>query len=279
MSASNTTAGRIKHYDSLSRWGQKPDQANRLRVEQTLGLIPAGVHTVLDLGCGDGTVSNALVDRGTALVGTDISPTALQYFQGRAVIASVDHLPLPDKSFDLVLCAETLEHLPSGPFEETLNEIERVAEQYVIITTPNNEYLPAGFARCERCRTVYHVNLHVRSMNRATHTTLFREFVLIKTIDILHWRHNPSRISMEHRLLGVYSFQEGSTCPHCGHISVRRPEVRLWKKILLKGLRQADRLLPIGTKARWIASLYRRNDSESPFTPVPEPKRSGRGLG
>ena len=261
MSAQNTTAGPIKHYNDLSRWGQKPDQANQIRVERTLGLIPADAHTILDLGCGDGTVSNALVDRGIDLVGTDISATALQYFEGKAVIASVGHLPLPDKSFDLVLCAETLEHLPTGLFEETLNEIERVAGRYVIITTPNNEYLPAGLTRCQRCRTVYHVNLHARSLDRAAHTDLFREFVLFKTIDIARWRHSPSLISVEHVLLGVYSFQEGSPCPYCGHISTRRPKVRLWKRILLKGLREADKLLPRGGKARWIASLYRRSGS------------------
>ena len=261
MSIPNTTAGQIRHYDGLSRWGQMPDQANRLRVEQTLGLIPADVHSVLDLGCGDGTVSNTLVDRGMDLVGTDISPTALQYFRGSAVMASVAHLPLPDKSFDLVLCAETLEHLPAGPFEETLNEIERIARRYVIITTPNNEYLPARFARCEQCRTVYHVDLHTRSMDQAAHAGLFREFVPIKTIDIARWRHNPTLISIEHSLLGVYAFQRGSPCPRCGYISASRSQVRLWKKILLKGLRQADKLLPMGGKARWIASLYRRNGS------------------
>jgi SAM-dependent methyltransferase len=253
----------IKHYDALSRWGQKPDEANRHRIEETLGLVPIDAHLALDLGCGDGTVSNPLVDRGVDVVGVDISLTALQYFEGKAVIARVDRLPFPDRSFDLVLCAETLEHLPAGPFEATLHEIERVAGQHIIVTTPNKEYLPASFARCERCGTVYHQYLHTRSIDRAAHANLFRDFVLVKTIDILRWRHNPCLVSVEHNLLRVYSFRKGLLCPHCGHITAERPQVRLWKKALLKGLRQTVRVLPMGTKARWIASLYRRNESQA----------------
>lgn len=250
----------ITHYDSLSRWGQEPSQANQYRVEQTLSLIPADVHTVLDLGCGDGITSNPLVGK-VDLVGIDISPMALRHFEGKAVLASVDHMPLPNRSFDLVLCAEALEHLPAGLFEETLNEIERVATRYIIVTTPNEEYLPARFTRCEQCGAVYHVDLHTRSMDRASHTNLFREFSLLKTIGILRWRQNPSLTYVEHNLLGVYAFKEGLLCPHCGHVRLKRPPLQLWKKALLVGLRRVDRVLPIGTKALWIASLYHRSGS------------------
>ena len=252
-----------QHYDNLSRWGQEPSQADRYRVEQTLELIPADAHTILDLGCGDGTASNPLVGRGSDLVGIDISPVALRHFRGKAVVASTDYLPLPDKSFDLVLCAETLEHLPTGPFEETLNEIERVAGRYIIVTTPNEEYLPARFTRCEQCGVTYHTDLHTRSMDRASHMNLFRKFSLLKTIGILHWRHSPFLTYLEHHLLGVYSFKEGLLCPHCGHINRNRPRMPLWKKALLVGLRRAYRVLPMGAKALWIASLYRRNESRA----------------
>jgi 2-polyprenyl-3-methyl-5-hydroxy-6-metoxy-1,4-benzoquinol methylase len=65
------------YYNTRSSWGERPDDANLRRIERTLGLIPTGVRSILDVGCGDGRVSNRLVANGREVVGLDISEVAL----------------------------------------------------------------------------------------------------------------------------------------------------------------------------------------------------------
>ena len=55
------TAARF--YDHSRDWGQL-DEPNAERVRQTLSLLPDGIATVLDVGCGDGAVTNPLVENG-----------------------------------------------------------------------------------------------------------------------------------------------------------------------------------------------------------------------
>jgi SAM-dependent methyltransferase len=140
------------YYDTRTGWGKQPNSANRFRIKKTLGLVPADVTTVLDIGCGDGIVSNALVERGIRTVGIDISKIALQHFRGTGIIGSINALPFPNSYFDLVLCAEVLEHLPPEIYRNALNETERITKRYILITTPNEEYLPASYVKCQKCR-------------------------------------------------------------------------------------------------------------------------------
>ena len=76
--------------------------------------LPA-VGRALDLGCGDGRLGASLDAR--ELVAADVSAVALERARRRlpaaeTVLVEPDTpLPFEDSSFDLVLCAETLEHV------------------------------------------------------------------------------------------------------------------------------------------------------------------------
>lgn len=83
---------------------------------------------VLDLGCRDGTLTRHFVD-GNRVVGVDIDAEALALAESHYGIevrrANLNAaLPFPDASFDIVILAETLEHLPYPLI--TLGEIRRV---------------------------------------------------------------------------------------------------------------------------------------------------------
>lgn len=73
------------------------------------------VDAALDLGCGDGRLAASLDT--TRLTLADVSEVALERAAGRmpharTVALEPDApLPLPDNAFDLVLCAETIEHV------------------------------------------------------------------------------------------------------------------------------------------------------------------------
>src|SRR3989338_8595699 len=52
-------------------------------------------------------------------------------------VGSVENLNfLPSNKFDVVLCAEVLEHLPFEKFATSLSELKRVSKKYIVISLP-----------------------------------------------------------------------------------------------------------------------------------------------
>jgi len=84
----------------------------------------------LDLGCGDGRLT--LEIDAVALTAADVSPVALARAERRLAERSVSlveldpdsDMPFADSHFDLVLCAETLEHVRD--VQLLLSEVRRV---------------------------------------------------------------------------------------------------------------------------------------------------------
>ncbi len=121
-----------KHYSKPSyltseRWASYWHQIDLVR--------SCSPQSVLEIGVGNGIVQNALTSLGYKVQTVDIDP-ALKPTQ----VASVTKLPYPDKSFDLILCAEVLEHLPYEDSLIAMKEIRRVASKGAIITLPNSGY-------------------------------------------------------------------------------------------------------------------------------------------
>lgn len=96
---------------------------------------------VLDIGCGEGRhLFSCYRDSRTTVIGLDPDPEALATFrdwftdiplpdEGKArswglLRGSARRLPFEDDAFDVVLCAEVLEHLPD--YRSALDEIQRV---------------------------------------------------------------------------------------------------------------------------------------------------------
>lgn len=86
------------------------------------------VQRALDLGCGDGRLTAEL--DAADLVAADVSELALERARPRLPGAELVHLEpdeplaLPDNDFDLVLCAETIEHVRD--VQLLLSEVRRV---------------------------------------------------------------------------------------------------------------------------------------------------------
>ncbi len=165
------------YYEQTALWN-KPPQAYQSQVRNDLlHLIPEDVESLLDVGCGNGYITNTL-SRNIFVVGTDISSEALQYVERPRIINSVTHLPFPDESFDLVQAIDVIEHIEEEGYSQVLKELERVAKKYLVIGVPLMENLKAGFTRCSSCGLVYHINHHYRS------------FGIIELIDLFkyHWK-------------------------------------------------------------------------------------------
>jgi len=98
------------------------------------------VERGLDLGCGDGRLTASL--DAVELTAADVSVVALERARRRLPAARLVELepdaplPLPDSGFDLVLCAETIEHVRDAQL--LLSEVRRVLcpRGRLALTTP-----------------------------------------------------------------------------------------------------------------------------------------------
>jgi ubiquinone/menaquinone biosynthesis C-methylase UbiE len=107
--------------------------------------VPAGAR-VLDAGCGDGTLSLLLAQKGAIVHGTDISfPNILKAMNlaqqggltGKNISFStcdLDQLPFRDNTFDYVVCNHVLEHMPV--IGNAVKELYRVCKFKVLISIP-----------------------------------------------------------------------------------------------------------------------------------------------
>jgi SAM-dependent methyltransferase len=98
----------------------------------------------LDLGAGQGALSEALKLRGFEVTAADINTA--QFRASGVTCAKLDlnrPLPFPDEGFDLVLAVEILEHLESP--RAFLREIFRVLRPggLAVVSTPNITSLPS----------------------------------------------------------------------------------------------------------------------------------------
>lgn len=112
------------NYDKKERWISYWYQINEV--------VKKNPESVLEIGVGNRTVSDYLKKAGIKVTTCDFD-TSLK----PDVLADVLKLPFKEKCFDVVLCAEVLEHLPFNKFKKALFEIKRVCKLYSIITLPH----------------------------------------------------------------------------------------------------------------------------------------------
>lgn len=90
-------------------------------------------RTVLEVGVGTGVVASILRQLGIDVTTVDFDPALNADRAG-----DVRSLPCSDREFDLVLCAQVLEHLPWADVPLALSELRRVSKRHVLVTVPQS---------------------------------------------------------------------------------------------------------------------------------------------
>jgi 2-polyprenyl-6-hydroxyphenyl methylase / 3-demethylubiquinone-9 3-methyltransferase len=196
----------------------------RLRyVESAAGLSNA---RVLDVGCGGGILSEAMVRRGARVLGIDLSQAVLDVAELHALegkltvdyqaISAEELAAASPNSFDLITCMEMLEHVPDPAatlaalaalvkpggdiIVSTLNRkpvafaVAIVAAEYIarILPRGTHEYLkfirPSELARWGRA-----VGLELIDLTGITYNPLTRAFRLSPNTDINYLAHFKRR--------------------------------------------------------------------------------------
>lgn len=112
--------------------------------------------TVLDVGCGEGSITVPLAKKVKKVTGLDSSPKMLEYLKKRADEENVSNIetilkPIEEISYgeigdvDVVICSRSLNGII--PIEEVLCELNKIANKYVFITIfgPENKKIEKDF--------------------------------------------------------------------------------------------------------------------------------------
>lgn len=145
-------------------------------LEKLINKIPKDVK-VLDIGCANGTIVQALHDNGYNGYGCDVAPEAIKlcktYDVPNCYVASAVNMSIfDDNEFHSVMTSDVLEHIFPEDLNKCIKEIYRITENYV-------------FARIctthERNRKFEHLypegltNLHVSIMSATDWILLFKQ--------------------------------------------------------------------------------------------------------
>ena len=112
--------------------------------------------TVLDVGCGEGSITIPLAKRVKKVIGLDSSPKMLEYLQKRADDNDINNIetilkPIEEISYDeigdvdVIVCSRSLNGII--PITDVLCELNKIANKYVFITIfgPENKKIEKDF--------------------------------------------------------------------------------------------------------------------------------------
>jgi SAM-dependent methyltransferase len=136
------------HYDDdyfAAEWredGNRYELETRRRVEDRNPALIKDVFEpvrVLDVGCGPGFLMLFLAELGIEVEGVDFSPSSHELapaeVRDRILIGAVTEAHVPERSFDLVICREVLEHLTVVQVRRTVEQLCRASSRFVYVTT------------------------------------------------------------------------------------------------------------------------------------------------
>jgi predicted SAM-dependent methyltransferase len=112
-------------YDSKQRFISYWNQINEIRKSKP--------GKILEIGIGNGFVSNYLKERNVNITTLDIDENL-----DPDIVGEVTDLPFKTESFDLVACYEVLEHLTYKEFRKALSEIYRTTKYNAVLSIPDS---------------------------------------------------------------------------------------------------------------------------------------------
>ncbi len=143
------------------------------RIRNLVSLLPQAGERALDIGARDGYLSRLLAERFDEVVALDLRTPRSDDPRVTCVQGNAAQLPFGNGSFDLVLCAEVLEHVPPGILPSVCREILRVTRRTVLIGVPYKQDLRLGRTTCSTCGHKNPPWGHVNTFDEAHLRSLF----------------------------------------------------------------------------------------------------------
>ena len=235
----------------------------QLRINSLMGLVPYNSRCALDVGARDGYLSKKLTDYFDTVTAVDLEIPKIEHKKVISQKGDITHLDFLDSVFDLVLCAEVLEHIPTKNLVQACSELCRVTKNYLIIGVPYNQDLRFGRTTCNSCKQKNPPWGHVNSFNLKNIEALFPLMKIEKIEYVGASKFKTNCIStflmdLVGNPYGTYAQEEG--CIHCGQKILAPLERNLTQKILTRIAHNINVVQQFFTieQANWIHVLLKK---------------------
>ena len=228
------------------------------KVELILNYIPDDINSIIDIGCGNGIITNRLSEK-YSVTGVDASEQALKFVKTKKFHTSSAEIKVGNHSFDMVFSSELLEHLPRNTLINSIREFKRITKKYIFITVPNNEFLKKTFIKCDKCHHTFHAYGHLNSFDEAKLIDLIGDdFIRLKTdyfgpeIKI----YNRILLKIRHKFANRWFLpNKYPICPKCGNTDFSKKKGNIISKIC-----NGFNLMISGKKYYWLFILFERKN-------------------
>ena len=240
-------------------------ESEKARVADLFRVMPVGRKSVLEIGARDGYFSRPLAERFAEVTALDLEKPNFQLPRVTTVAGDATKLQFPDNSFDCVLCAEVLEHIPA--VEQAARELARVTRHELIIGVPYRQDIRSGRTRCSKCGKTNPPWAHVNTFDDARLDRLFPSLAIKSKTFVGSTREGTNAFSamlmdMAGNPWGTYIQDE--PCIHCGAVLVQ-PVHRSFLSRVCSGI--AARLDKLQMRfaqphANWIHIVFSKDGKE-----------------
>ncbi|MEO8026047.1 MAG: class I SAM-dependent methyltransferase [Bryobacteraceae bacterium] len=237
------------------------------RIASLFSLIPASGKRALDIGARDGYLSVRLAERFESVIALDLERPVISHPRVTSIAGNVSRLDFQDRHFDVVLCAEVLEHLPAKLLVLACAEIARVA-RLAVIGVPFKEDPRCGRTTCQHCGSPNPPWGHVNNFDERTLRNLFPslQWTTASYVGQMCARTNPlSTALLDYAGNPFGTYHQDEACVHCGERLGRpRPRTPMQRaatrvaSVLNRGQAMFSR-----PRANWIHVLF-----TAPATPA-----------
>ena len=249
---------------SLSAYRSSPRE--RARIEDLFRLAPATGVRALDVGTRDGYLARMLAERYQEVVALDLDQPSIDHPRIWSIRGNAADMGFADRSFDLVLCAEVLEHIPPDLLPVVCHEICRVSRGVVVIGVPYRQDLRCGQTTCSACGALNPPWGHVNSFDESRLMELFKGARLESVSFVGSTRERTNAISttlMNFAGNPFGTWDQDEACVYCGE-SIGRPKERTpLQRVATRVATILNRIQEKSLRPRgnWIHALFPRRFS------------------
>jgi hypothetical protein len=199
--------------------GYRTKQTEIERIADLMRLVPKGTLSVLDVGARDGHLSKELANHCPAVTALDLVKPSVDDPRVHCVKGDATDLKFLSSTFDVVLCAEVLEHIPSPALETACFELGRVAKKYVLIGVPYKQDTRHGRTTCYTCGGQNPPWAHVNVFDEVRLQQLFPDFEVAESSYVGEAEMGTNFVSaflMDAAGNPYGTYHQEEPCVHCG---------------------------------------------------------------